>query len=190
MREPGTVAASTGALILNARFMNAPGEQLDAPDDYYDGVACRFGLADLESPLKGVRELYRVLKAGAPVSLIEWDGAWTNLFPVTPGLRAMLERLRASAVVDLEVGRKLPCLAADAGFKRIGWETEAVPFTGAALAEERKRVEQRMSARQPALARALGGDRHASELKLRYLEEMMEPGAVLFYNRFVVNGWK
>jgi hypothetical protein len=190
MSESLTPAARAGSLILNARFVKAPCEELDAPADHYDGAVCKHGLADLASPLRGLKELHRVLKRGAQVSLVEWDGAWINLFPVTPGLRAMLERLRAELPVDFELGRKLPSLAAKVGFQRISWETEAVQFTGTALSEERKRIEQRMIALEPAIVIALGGERHAAELRRRYLSELEKPGTVLFYNRFMINGWK
>jgi hypothetical protein len=67
---------------------------------------------------------------------------------------------------------------------------QVVQFTGGARGVERKRVEQRLAWANSDLCRVLGGQSQVSEFQRRYLDEMMEPGTVLFYNKFVVHGWK
>src|ERR1041385_8946230 len=76
-----------GRAMPGLRFFKSPLDGIDATEGRYDGVVCRHALSELASPLAGARELRRVLKAGAPFCLIEWDGLWTNLFPCTPLLR-------------------------------------------------------------------------------------------------------
>lgn len=181
---------SRGHGMSALKFFRSPLDGIDAPDSHYDAVICRQGLSDLERPIEGARELLRVLKPGGQAFLIETDGMWLNLFPATPCLREMLALIERNLPLDLKLGRKVPHLAMDVGFQRLNWRVEAMQFAGPSLEQECKRIEQRMALAHPMLCKALGGPKRAAEFKRRFMTEMMQPGAVLFYNKFVVHGWK
>jgi SAM-dependent methyltransferase len=171
-------------------FFKSALEKIDRPDQTYDLVICRDVLAVLRDPRPAVRELLRVLKPGGEIITIEFDGLFCNLFPATPPLRHMLRELEDSLETDLRVGRKLPGLLDACGFDRISWEVVAVSFQGDALARENRVAEQRLAFAMPAIQKTLGTQARAEDFRRLYLEEMQGPGAVVFYNKFVVRGRK
>jgi ubiquinone/menaquinone biosynthesis C-methylase UbiE len=59
--------------LSNISFTAMPAEQLVFGDSEFDKVLCRFGVMLFQDPLKGCREMYRVLKRGGRFALAVWS---------------------------------------------------------------------------------------------------------------------
>jgi demethylmenaquinone methyltransferase/2-methoxy-6-polyprenyl-1,4-benzoquinol methylase len=64
-------------------FVEADALRLPFPDESFDAVSIAFGLRNLSSVEGGLRELWRVLKPGGRVAVLEFSS------PVVPGVRAL-----------------------------------------------------------------------------------------------------
>lgn len=62
---------------IEFRVMSA--ENLEFSDNTFDRALCRFGVMLFENPLKGLREIYRVLKPGGQIAFAVWGTPETML---------------------------------------------------------------------------------------------------------------
>jgi SAM-dependent methyltransferase/predicted GNAT family acetyltransferase len=175
-------------LVFVEGDLTDPSTASDLSPGAFAFIVCRFVLEHLsaEGRATALARLRRSLAPGGVLCLIDVDGLFYNLYPTTERVRAGFAVLRDAAGFDLTVGRKLPRLLHDAGFVSIDWRAVAMGFTGASLASEARRVEQRLVQARPALAALLGDEDRLAGFIDDYLAALREPGAVLFYNRFVV----
>jgi demethylmenaquinone methyltransferase/2-methoxy-6-polyprenyl-1,4-benzoquinol methylase len=76
--------AASGAI---GRIENVEGDALALPfaDSAFDAVTIAFGLRNLESPVQGLHELFRVLKTGGALVILEFSR------PMIPGLRHVFD---------------------------------------------------------------------------------------------------
>ena len=172
------------------RFFESTLDKIEASDESYDAVTCRYVFEHLSQPKAVASEFSRILKKNGFVWIVDFDGLIFNLFPMSFPLSQMMDRLKQSLPVDLFVGRKIPALLKEAGFREIRWKVESVVPSGAALEGERVLMKERFEASFPVLSRLLGSDKAAKEFSLRYCDEMMRPATVLFCNKFIVFGRK
>jgi ubiquinone/menaquinone biosynthesis C-methylase UbiE len=170
------------------RFKEADLGAIPSDDQTYDWVICRFVLEHVKNPEKLVSEFLRVLKPGGRLCLIDWDGIIFNLYPTSPELGTMIEKIRHQYPGDLGVGRKLPSYMSSVGFNLVKWKVEAISFQEETLAAERDQTESRLTFAKPTLVQILGSEVAAQKFKKLYCEEMMNTGATLFYNKFIVIG--
>ena len=84
--------------LRNAIFRAASAEELPFGDDTFDAVVSRFGVMFFPSPVAGIREMLRVLKPGARLSLAAWGAARDN--PFHSLLAGILERFVESPPRD------------------------------------------------------------------------------------------
>lgn len=63
----------TAERLQNIVFTTMPAERLTFADHEFDKVLCRFGVMLFEDPLKGCREMHRVLKPGGRFALAVWS---------------------------------------------------------------------------------------------------------------------
>ncbi len=54
-------------------FLTMSAEQLDFEDELFDRALCRFGVMLFEDPLRGLKEMYRVLKPDGHFALAVWS---------------------------------------------------------------------------------------------------------------------
>ena len=74
---------SDGMLLQNPyQHLKAPAEKIPFPDNHFDFVVCRSLLHHLEEPLRGLREMQRVLKPGG-----RWVCWETNFSPLNDIVR-------------------------------------------------------------------------------------------------------
>lgn len=59
--------------LTNIGFETMAAERLDFPDRSFDKALCRFGVMLFEDPLKGCREIHRVLKPGGAFAFAVWS---------------------------------------------------------------------------------------------------------------------
>jgi demethylmenaquinone methyltransferase/2-methoxy-6-polyprenyl-1,4-benzoquinol methylase len=48
-------------------------ENLDYPEGYFDAITCAYGVRNFENLEKGVREMYRVLRKGGKIAILEFS---------------------------------------------------------------------------------------------------------------------
>lgn len=185
--------AQAAALIgsgLNVRFFPSDLEDIDSPPQRYDYAVARFVLEHVEDPLACAKEAFRVLKPGGKLLVIEFDGQIFNLFPMSDSLSRKRDEIVPVLPVNLCIGREIPSLLRRAGFEDLRWEVEVHDFQGPELAAERELSAERIQFAWPALVQILGSEERAEELRREYLDQLRQPGTVLFYNKFRVTGTK
>lgn len=94
----------------------------------YDFVVSRFVFQHLDDPIAASREIYRVLKYGGIVSVIDSDrGVWGISEPdILKNERNILGRLEKKARWNREVGRKLLRILKLGGFNGLDFEAVAI----------------------------------------------------------------
>ncbi len=72
-------------LVGNVRYVQADAQRLPFPDDYFDRVTIAFGLRNVTDKDAALRAMYRVLKPGGEVLVLEFSK------PRLPGLRPLYD---------------------------------------------------------------------------------------------------
>jgi len=65
--------------LQGIEFKTMPAEHIDFADNHFDRALCRFGVMLFEDPLKGLKEMHRVLKPDGHFSLAVWSTPETML---------------------------------------------------------------------------------------------------------------
>jgi ubiquinone/menaquinone biosynthesis C-methylase UbiE len=105
--------------VSNVRFEVADLYQLPFADSSFDAVFISAVISNLREPLRGLREVFRVLKPGGVIGLKEFDHGGDMFFPREPAIVKYAElyvRLRREFGHDPECGRKIGRLLLGAGF--------------------------------------------------------------------------
>lgn len=112
-------ARAAASEITNITFDQQNPQHLEYRDGQFDAIISRFVFhhQNPEGLKRMVAELVRVLKPGGTLIVIDIDSLIFNLYPQTPAVTKGLQKLAASDEVDLYVGRKIPCLLAEAGLE-------------------------------------------------------------------------
>lgn len=79
---------------------------------------------------------------------------------------------------------------ASTGFENITFQILTNSFQGQDLEKEISFIEERFQGIRGFLICLLGSEQKALEFHRAYIAGIREPGAVLFYNKFVVTGYK
>ena len=135
-------------------------------------------------------EVFRVLKVGGTVHVVDADGFLFNLYPVAPAVESVISKIRDSKRVDFEIGRKLPDLLLKTGFGDLNWKIEVCSFQGDDLPGEQQRMVERFQLAHPFFLELLEDQQSVDRFFESYLKAMLQPGAVVFFNKFVVSGVK
>jgi SAM-dependent methyltransferase len=117
--------------VGNARFEAADLYELPFADASFDAVFISAVLGNLQEPIRGLLEAYRVLKSGGVIGVKEFDHGGDLLYPSDPAIAKYGElylRLRRENGHDPETGRKLGSLLLAAGFTDIQSAPVYEPF--------------------------------------------------------------
>ena len=157
-----------------------------------DGIVCRYVLEHLsEKNVKlSIAEMYRCLKPGGQVCLIDIDGYLSNIYPVTPLIAKFLSNLARRRPVDLNIGRKLPFYLAQLPFEKIDWTIQTLQLSGPALETELRLLRDRFAQSIPLATKMLGSKKKALKYNEEYFVTLQKTGTVLFYNKFIVTATK
>lgn len=165
-------------------------EDLKIPDHMFDVVVSRYVIEHLEHPAKAICELFRVLKPGGLLYVIDFDGIFVSLHSPHERFNLLLEKIKAGIRSDLYIGRKLPMYFKAAGFRDIDYQISAIQFKGDPAYQEFLNNQQRCANCHEEFTRILGSAKLADEFTQLYLEESTKEGNALFYNKFIVQGLK
>ncbi len=158
----------------------------------FDGAVCRFVLEHMSKDLArtALREILRCLRPGGELVAIDIDGIFHNLYPRTERVQGFLDRLQGFPDLDLQIGRKLPSWMVEAGFENVSWRIDTMEIRDDSLDVEAKLIEERFSQTLPTMAALLGSENEARAFQADFLQTLRQPGAVLFYSKFIVRGRK
>src|SRR5215210_3050283 len=71
--EPFVRATASAARVTNVTFASMPAEALALPDASFDVAYCQFGLMFVPEPIRALREMRRVLRAGGQIGIAVWS---------------------------------------------------------------------------------------------------------------------
>jgi len=83
MLEIGRKKVEKEELGTKIELLGGDGETINFPDNSFDGVMVAFGVRNFEHLEKGLKEIFRVLKPGAQLVVLEFSK------PVIPGVKAL-----------------------------------------------------------------------------------------------------
>ncbi len=66
--------------IKNIRLEPGDSEDLRFESDYFDATTVAFGVRNFETPIKGLREMYRVLRPGGRIAVLEFSKPRSKIF--------------------------------------------------------------------------------------------------------------
>lgn len=178
--------------IKNLNFQTENLNRLSFDHSHFDTVVCRYVLEHLSKDdlPRTLREFYRCLRPNGKIVAIDVDGFIYNLFPQTELVSKVIAELIAKQPLDMHIGRKLPHFMVKAGFENITWRIDTQSFQGERLQTELQLIKERFDQAMPFLISFLGSEETAKKFVKEYFESANQPGAVLYFNKFVVTGEK
>ncbi len=181
---------SKGAKFSKINFIHADLEKLQIRDDTYDLIVSRYVYEHLKDPKVVTSELYRVLKKDGEINIVDFDGVFVNLYSTNERFNQLFTIIKNNFLSDLNIGRKLPAILKQSGFRKITWSVSAEQFSGEDLQMEYKNNKERLRLAKKTLTHLLGNYNLAEEFSKLYLEEMLKEENTLFYNKFIVSAIK
>ncbi len=110
-------------------IVNTPIMETGLPENSFDFAFARFVFQHLPQPLEAAREIWRLLKPGGKLVILDSDDAiFGMLQPPLPALRSILERfgqIQAQRGGDRHIGWQLWRVLQAAGFQKLELETIA-----------------------------------------------------------------
>jgi ubiquinone/menaquinone biosynthesis C-methylase UbiE len=107
-------------------FVKDDVNNLSLPDDFYDFVVVRFVCQHLEKPLDALKEIYRVLKPGGKVIIIDVDSdLWGTTFPKSNAMEMInnnLSKLQGSLNGNRKIGSVLVTMLKRLEFRNLDIE--------------------------------------------------------------------
>src|SRR6056297_1338298 len=130
-------AAPLGGRIM---LVNAPCEAIPHPDAIFDGVTIAFGIRNVVDRQRGLHEMFRVLKPGGRVVILEFSQPRSELFrrlyyfyfqKILPAIGGLISRKRSAyeylpdSVLEFPAVETFMEMMAQAGFQQL----QACPLT-------------------------------------------------------------
>ncbi len=183
-------AKRAGASFGNLSFKMQDLSKLEFSNNYFDWAIVRYVLQHVAANMRivALQEIFRCLRPNGKLCIIDFDGPFYNIYPRTPLVDEVLNKMEAQSPVDLRIGRKLPSLLLKAGFSEVEWCIDTIQCHGAALNDEKILIPEKLENATPFLSEFLGSKSKVEAFKSEYRELLDKPGVVLFYNKFIVTG--
>ena len=169
------------------KFFTSPLENIEAKDNSYDLVICRYVFEYLQNPTAVLREFKRVCKKDGEIIVIDLDGVFKNLYTPNEKFNSDLSSLISKLDVDLDVGRKLSSYFYNAEVEITDVKMEAFYFQDDELSLEKNNSKMRLNANKQDLYKYFGKTK-GDEFIHNYLLLMDHHGSSMFFNKFIVKG--
>lgn len=142
-----------------------------------------------EKKLKIVFEhFFNALNDEGTVHIIDTDGLFFNLGTLSLGLKDKMEKMKKTFEGDLQVGRLIPALLHEVGFKNISWKIQMMDFQGESRRMEVEQWKRRFESALPFYIDYFGTEFEAKKFFKEYTLEASKEHVPLFYNKFIVTG--
>ena len=115
--------------ITNLNFQLGDAYQLKFPDNYFDFVYSRLLFQHLIEPVKVLKNIYRILKPGGMLYILDVDDRWFTLYPEPKSFASLYQKLTSlqkSQGGDPYIGRKLGSYVHQAGFNQVQTQIEVI----------------------------------------------------------------
>ena len=115
--------------IRNLSFQVGNAYQLNFPDNYFDFVYSRLLFQHLQEPAQVLQNIYRILKPGGILYILDVDDRWFTLYPEPKSFASLsqkLSSLQKSQGGDPYIGRKLGSYVHQAGFEQVQMQVNVV----------------------------------------------------------------
>lgn len=155
----------------------------------FDYIICRYVLEHTKEHDAILQQFKRVLKPGGQLVIINFDGAFVNIYTKHGKFQHLMNKLIEYPELDLFVGRKVPTLCHNNHFHGISWDVKLVKFrTDSEMRDEKDNIIQRCKFATP-LFEELFGKEDAAYFVRTYIESLDSPETVLFYNKLIVHAF-
>jgi len=168
-------------------FFKSSLEDIEAEDNSFDLIVCRYVFEYLPDPTKVLKEFKRVCKPGGEIIVIDIDGVFKNFHTSNLEFNNDLNHLVAQLKVDLDAGRKISSFFHLAGISQFDCSMSSFHFKGEELELEKENSEMRLNAIEPELLKAFG-EKKSKEFSRNYLLLLEHRASVMFFNKFIVRG--
>lgn len=166
-------------------------ENLPVQDQKYDRIYSRFVFQHLLNPQKALIELYRVLKTGGEIILIDVDGILEYIDFDNQELKHMTNKLKAKSPVHLNIGRSLKRFMLNSGFKDVLYRTETMHFeTKEKKMTEADQYQKRLTQAKPMLIDVFDSVQKADLFIKLFVAELTKETCLFYYQKFIVCGKK
>ncbi len=185
--------------ILKQKYKNNSSLQFEVQDllspqnsSKFDLILCRYVFHHFPSAQTQtlLSNLTRFLKPNGILRVVEMEGLFSDIYPSSKFLRSALKKIRGSSQIDLQVARKIAPLFFEQGLQEVQCKIKNCDFRDKSLAQEIKNIEFRFENAFSFFKKCLGSSLHVHKLREEYLKAISSPGAVLFYNNFLITGKK
>jgi SAM-dependent methyltransferase len=144
--------------VHNVTFRSGDVFSLPFPDSTFDVVWTKYILQWLKDPKSALAEIKRVTKPGGYVVSCDYVGFGIEHYPIAADFERQVREIM-TALVDCNIGRKVPSFMISLGFRDVSVEVEVDKlFTviGRIDPERRRNWEIQLRAAQPHLAQMVG----------------------------------
>lgn len=182
----------SAAGLKNAKFELAELANLPFDEETFDWAVCRYVLEHInrEQRKAALTDIHRTLKTGGHLCAIDMDGMLFNIYPITGYIEECFQKIQNYDGLDLFVGRKIVAEMIDVGFSVETRHIQTVYVQGEDLTAEIELTRDRFHNIKGFIEKILGGKFHAEKFFNEYLRAMEDPRCTLFYNKFIIDGYK
>lgn len=163
---------------------------INLEDSSVDYIFSRYVYEYLKDPFSITQELYRVLKPGGTICLIDGDGIFINLCTNQPDLNNYLHIIKDKIDIDLFVGRKLNSFLHSVKLENINRKVEICDFTGEDREAEFLNIKEKLQITYPKIIEMLGSKEDADNFCKLYINEFRKKENIFFHNKFICWGTK
>jgi ubiquinone/menaquinone biosynthesis C-methylase UbiE len=176
--------------ISNVTFRHGDVFALPFPDASFDVVWSKYLLQWLREPKSALAEMKRVTKPGGVVVSCDYVGFGIEHYPIAPDFERQVREIM-SALVDVNIGRKVAPFMISLGFRdvRVEMETDTL-FTviGSVDAERRWNWQTQFQAARPHIVKIVGSESKVDELIDRFLAHYDDPSTCSFTALYFTRG--
>ena len=170
----------------NVEIFRGSLENTNLPKKSYDKICCRYIFEHVTNPLDILKELRSLLVDKGYLYIVNMDQVFFGFHTKNEKFNKDLKMLQNSLPQDYEIGRKLPQLLMQSGYKNVDWSAQTYFFKGENLTLERKNSEMRLTQMRDYLSAKFRSIEQYDEFAATYLSEMDDPNNVLFMSKFII----
>ncbi len=174
----------------NVSLYAAPLENTQLKAEQFDVIICRYIYEHVFRPELVLKEMYRLLKPGGMIYIINFDDTVLNFYTKNPELNKALKDLKTNIPTDIEVGRKLPQFLKQNGFQSIDWDAKTYFFQGERLEMEKINSRMRFEQGRDTLSKFFHSLEEYDQFVEMYAKELEDECNVLSSHKFLIQAKK